>query len=188
MAFNSWVPVCPFIPIHVYLPCIACQFYSITVLIYGIFTWKRRVNNLFSALVLKPACDITLLLITCSGSCSLELTTKRSSWLLQNTSHLFFQEICKVCGGLPKPRGAGLTFTWVCILLLLFLCSSDTSLHSVQAVLDVRVNRYWYISLARKEFNKPDPSLALCVLMKPGDPLLWVILFFFFFNKRVDPT
>lgn len=160
MAFSSWVPVCPFIPIHVYLPCIACQFCSITVLIYGIFTWKRRVNHLFSALVLKPACDITLLLTTCSGSCLLELTTKRSSWLLQNTSHLFFQEICKACGGLPKPRGAGLTFTCVCILLLLFVQLRYSS--SVQAMLDVRVNRYWYISLARKEFNKLDPSW-LCV-------------------------
>ena len=128
MAFDSWVPVYFFNPIHVYLPCIACQFCSITVLIYGILTWKRRVNHLFSALVLKPAHGITLLLTTCSGSCSLELTTKRSSWLLQNNSHLFFQEIGTVCGRLPKPRGAGLTFTWVCGLLLLFLYSSDTHL------------------------------------------------------------
>lgn len=187
MAFNSWVPVCPFIPIHVYLPCIACQFYSITVLIYGIFTWKRRVNHLFSALVLKPACDITLLLITCSGSCSLELTTKRSSWLLQNTSHLFFQEIRKACGGLPKPRGAGLTFTWVCILLLLFLCSSDTSLQCKLCWMLGSIDTGIYHWPGRSLTNRIPPWLCVFWWNQETHYCEW-FYFIFFFNKRVDPT
>lgn len=68
-----------------------------------------RVNHLFSALLLKPADGITLLFTTCAP----ELTTESSSWLLQNNSHLFFQEIRKAWGRLPKPRGAGLVFEFV---------------------------------------------------------------------------
>lgn len=140
-----------FIPIHVYLPCTACQCCSITVPNYGTFTW--RVNYLYSTLVLK-ACGITisLLLTTCFVPCLIKLTTKRSSWLLQNNSHLFFQEIRKACGRLPKPRSA---------VEVVACCSSlyglDTSLERklcwMLGSIDTGMN-HW----PRRSLNKLDSS------------------------------
>lgn len=172
MAFASWVP---FTPIQMYLSCMPVLQYNCTDL--WNFTWKRRVNLLFSALVLKPAHGITLL-TTYSGFCSLKLTTQRSSWLLQNSSHLFFQEICEVCGRLPKSRHIGLTFylhLWLAAPLFVQLRYSS------------RYKPWWVlesidtgISLARKELNKLDPSW-LCVSWWDQETHHW--FFFFFFTK-----